>query len=149
MMKSLQSLRNQEQGSTLLEVALITPVLALLMVGAVDFGRGYYVAMEVSSAAEAGALYGVQNTTDTSGMAAAATLDAKDVPGLGVNASYGCECSDGSNAVANCTSTPSCPANVVKYVEVDTTATYSPILEYPGVPSSFALTGKGRMRAGQ
>ena len=52
-----RSLRTSETGSALLEVALILPTLILVLVGAVDFGRAYYVTIEVSSAAEAGALY--------------------------------------------------------------------------------------------
>jgi hypothetical protein len=80
-------------------------------------------------------------------MIAAAKLDAKDVSNLAAQASYGCECSDGSSPVASCGTAPSCAVNVVNYVEVDTSATYTPILKYPGIGSSFALSGKGRMRA--
>ena len=54
-----------EEGSSLVEVALVLPMMLLLLVGSVDFGRGYYAAMEVSSAANAGACYGVQEPTDT------------------------------------------------------------------------------------
>ena len=139
----------RDEGSSLIEVAMLTPFLLLLLVGGVDFGRGYFVAMEVANAAESGALYGSLNYTDTTGMVKAAQLDAKDVPSLVGIAKYGCECADGSSAVANCSSAPLCIAtNVVNYVEVDTATTYTPILRYPGIPTSFALTGKARMRAG-
>jgi Flp pilus assembly protein TadG len=146
-MKNLTALFKKQDGSSLIEVAIITPVLLFLMVGAVDFGRGYYYANEVSAAAETGALYGSLNNTDTAGMIAAAKLDAKDVSGINVTAITGCECSDGTHSVTNCGTAPTCGVNVVNFVEVDTSATYTPILKYPGIGSSFALTGKGRLRA--
>ena len=138
----------QDEGSSLIELALLIPPLLLVLVGAIDFGRGYYVAIEVASAAEAGALYGSLNPTDDAGMRAAAVLDAHDVSTMTVTSSDGCECSDGTSAIVSCSATPSCAVNVVNYVEVDTAVTYTPILKYPGLSSSYSLTGKSRMRAG-
>ena len=139
-----------ERGNSLVELALLLPFLLLLLVGVVDFGRAYYLLLEVASAAHAGALYGTQNPTDTANMQAAATLDAPDVPGITATATYGCECSDGTAASASCTATPSCtsPATVVNYVQVDTSAAYTPWLTYPGVSLPSSLTGSARMRAG-
>jgi Flp pilus assembly protein TadG len=125
------------------------PLLVLLLATAVDLGRGISAAIATTSAAHAGALYGVQHPTDVAGMNAAATLDATSLPSLTPLASFGCECSDGSGAVANCTSTPTCAFNSVYYVELDTSAVYKPMLPYPGLPSSFTLHGKVRMRAAQ
>ncbi len=136
-----------EEASQLVELAMVTPMLLLLLAGAVDFGRAYYVAMEVSSAAEAGATYGLQNPTDTAGMKSAALLNVPDLPNLTPTAVYGTECSDGTSAVSGGATPPTCAVDVVQYVEVDTTATYRPILIYPGIQSLFTLTGKSRMRA--
>ncbi|QHN05332.1 pilus assembly protein [Granulicella sp. WH15] len=130
----------------MLETALLLPMLLLLLVVAVDLGRAYYVAMEVSSSAYSGAQYGTQNMTDTAGMVAASSLDAPDLPTLTPVAKYGCECSDGSQAVDSCVSPPTCTLNVVNYVEVDTSVTYVPILPYPGLTNSLLLQGKARMR---
>ena len=113
---------------------------------AVDFGRAWYVGLEIGAAAEAGALYGLGNVTDVPGMKAAALLDAPDLGSLQVSASYGSECSDGTAAVAFSTSVPVCAINVVSYVEVVTTGSYTPILRYPGFASVFNLSGKARMR---
>ncbi len=131
----------------MLEIALVLPVLLLLLVGAVDFGRAYYVALEVSSAAQVGAGYGAQNVTDTAGMVSAAKADAADVAGLVPVGTSGCECSDGSSPVAGCGSAPTCAYNVVNYVQVTTTAVYVPMLPYPGIPSTLTLTGIARMRS--
>jgi Flp pilus assembly protein TadG len=137
-----------EEGSQLIELALVLPMLFAVFVGAVDFGRAYFVSMEVTSAAEAGAMYGISNPADTTGMRSAALANAPDLPGLTPTATYGIECADGTSPVlANNTPPSSCPTGVVQYVEVDTTASYQPILYYPGFQSAFTLSSKSRMRA--
>lgn len=146
--KRWQNALGLHEGAALVETALLMPVMLLLLVGAVDLGRAYYVAVEVASAAHAGAVYGVQNATDTAGMESAASLDAPDINGLTPVASYGCECSDGTSAVADCAYTPSCSYNYVNYVSVTVTATYAPLVSYPGVPGSLNLSSTARMRAG-
>ena len=137
-----------EQGASLVEMGLMLPFLALLLLGLIDFGRAYYINVEVSNAAYTGALYGTQNYSDTTGMQNAATGDAADITGMTAVATYGCECSDGTNAVASCTSQPTCAVNVVNYVQVTTSATYKPMFPWPGIPSSFSLQGTARLRAG-
>jgi Flp pilus assembly protein TadG len=142
-----------EAGSSLIELALLLPVLFLLLLAVVDFGRAYYLAIEVSQAAHTAALYGSQNPTDTTGMQNAAVADAPDVPNFttsSVTATYGCECADGSLPVSGCTTNPSCGAlNVVDYVQVNTSTSYSALFPYPGIPSPLTLRGSARMRAGQ
>jgi Flp pilus assembly protein TadG len=136
-----------EEGSQLIELAVVLPLLLIIFAGAVDFGRAYFLYMEVSSAAEAGALYGAQHPTDTAGMASAALLDAPDLPNLISTATYGSECSDGTSAVGQSGPAPSCNGNAVQYIEVDTSATYQPLLFLPGNQSLFTLSGKSRIRA--
>jgi Flp pilus assembly protein TadG len=123
------------------------PTLILVLVGAVDFGRAFYVCIEVQTAAEAGALYGVQYPTDIAGMEEAAQLNAQDVPGMTPVATWGSECSDGTSPTAEPAASPTCATGTVEYVEVDTSATYIPIIPYPGIQSLFTVTGKARMRA--
>jgi hypothetical protein len=80
-------------------------------------------------------------------MANAAKMDAPDVSGLTATGSWGCECWDGSNASANCSSTPSCSENVVYYATVTVSATYKPIVPWKGINSSISLSGSTTMRA--
>lgn len=143
------SLRSQEHGSSLIETALVTPILVLLLVAAVDFGNAYCARIAVTSAAEAGALYGVQNPGDIAGMILAAKLDGVNLLTMVPTVSYGCECSDGSGASTLCTSSPACATNVVNYVEVNTVATFTPLMPYPGVAKLLTLKGKARMRVAQ
>ena len=101
-----------QTGASLVELAFVIPFLVLLALGAIDFGRAYYLSIEVANAARAGAQYGAANgnLTNLSGMQTAANQDAFDVPGgVAPVAVWGCECSDGSSAVELCSSPPTCP----------------------------------------
>jgi Flp pilus assembly protein TadG len=143
------ALLRRDSAQSLAESAVIIPLLCLLLFGLIDFGRAYYLSIEISNAAYAGALYGSVNSTDTTGMQSAATTDAVDVSNMTATATYGCECSNGSNPSPSCTSTPSCPSNtsVVNYVTVTTSATYKPIVPWPGIPSPLTLAGTATLRA--
>lgn len=145
------ALLQRDSAQSLAECAVIIPLLCLLLFGLIDFGRAYYLSIEVTNAAYAGALYGSVNADDTTGMQNAAITDAADVSNMTATASYGCECSDGSKQSPNCTSTPSCPTNtsVVNYVTVTTSANYKPIIHWPGIPSPMALAGTATLRASQ
>jgi uncharacterized membrane protein len=142
------------RANSMVETAFVMPVLVLLLLGVFDFGRAYYYGVEVSSAAHAAAVYGIHNVSDTAGMTTAAQLDAPDIPSLTVSPSYGCECFDGSAKSSSCTAPPATCAegatteNYVNYVQVTASATYTPILVYPGLPKTFTLTGSAYMRAG-
>lgn len=144
---------DDERGASILELALLLPILLLMLIGLIDFGRAYYLSSEVSAAASAGALYGCQNTTaaqDTTGIKAAAVADAPNVSGLTVpTVSLACQCS-GSTASVSCTS-PGCgsSSHVIEWLTVGTSATYKPLFPYPGVPSSLTLTGRATLRVGQ
>ena len=143
----LRFLVTDQRGSGLVELAVVSSLLVLLFAGSVDLGRACYAAIEVSAAANAGAVYGTLNPTDIAGMQKAALLDAADLKGLGSSASWGCECSDGSSASTSCAKTPSCSATTVTYVVVTTSMTYTPALGFPGIPSSIALKSSARLRA--
>jgi len=140
-----------ERGGSLVELAMMLPLFTLVLIGAVDFARAYYLATEVAGAAHAAAAYGSQNPTDTTGMQTAAQDDAPNVTNLTVNTpTYGCECADGSSYSASCSTTPtSCPSslNVVYRVNVTVKGTYSPLLPWPGVPSSMSFSSTASMRS--
>jgi len=155
-----------ERGASLMELAIVLPVMGLILLGVIDFGRAYYLSVEVQNAAEAGALYGTQNMTDIAGMQNTATGDmpdvtsSKDVSAYTATATNGCECSDGTQvtpssepAVSACpTATqPTCtaPATVINYVQVTTSATYNVWYHswvIKGLPTSVQLNGSAKMR---
>jgi Flp pilus assembly protein TadG len=137
-----------EHGASLVELALLLPVFLLLIFGALDFGRLFYLESELAGAAHAAAAYGSQNPTDMSGMQKVAQYDAPNVPNLSVGApTYGCECSDGTSYVASCSPTkPTCSTNVVYRVNVTVTSTYTPLFPWPRIPSSMSLSNSASMR---
>ena len=137
-----------ESGSALVELALILQLLLLVLVVLVDLGRAYYYAISISSAAHAAAVYGLQNPTDVDGIKLAASSSASDITTLSTSVSYGCECHDGSSVVTNCSTPPSCSNNYVNFVSATTTATFKPLLPYPGMPTSFTLQRSARLRSG-
>ena len=150
----LNSLLRGDSGQNLVEAALVLPFLVLLLAGAVDLGRAYYVYVELKAAAHAGALYGSQYPGDTNGITAAATSNAKD---LSSDATFkvtpistGCECSDGTTVTPGCSNPlPSCGgSSLVNYVSVTTSITYKPLLPWPGIPSTMPLSETVEMRSG-
>lgn len=136
------------EGASFVELALVLPVFMLMIIPVIDLGRGFYAAIEVASAAHAGAMYGLENPSDTAGMIQAAKSGASNLASVTATATYGCECSDGTSPVASCTSTPSCTYNYVTYVDVTVTSPYSTAFGYPGLPSSMNITREFRLRAG-
>lgn len=136
------------EGASFVELALILPVFLLVFVPAVDIGRAFYVSIEVASAAQAGAAYGIQNPTDVTGMTTASTSGISNLSGVTATATYGCECSDGTSASASCATTPTCTSNYVNYVDVVATAPYSTTFGYPGLPSSMNISKEIRLRVG-
>jgi len=139
-------------GSSLLEMAFLVPILLTMLVGVIDFGRAYYLSIEVSNAASAGALYGSQSTTtaqDSSGMHSAALSAAPNVSGLSATGSTYCECY-GSTGTVSC-SNPGCSgsSHVIQWVQVNASATYTPLIRYPGVPSSFSLQSESTVRVSE
>lgn len=144
-------LLRDERGASLVELAFVLPLFPLLLFGAVDFARAFFISVEVAGAAQAAAVYGTQNPTDTTGMQNAAKDDAPDVPNLSVGTpTYGCECADGTSYVPSCSpSAPTCTSHGggVQRVNVTVTGTYSPLIPWPGIPSSMSLSTSASMRS--
>lgn len=137
--------RRASRGQALVETAVIVPVLVLLSVAAVDMGRAAYTAMLVTNAAHAGAMYGAQNNAtaaDNAGMQQAALNDGQNLSGLGATASHVCTCATSGASAPDCSLGDCLGDRLLEYAKVDTTATYTPIGKYPGLPSTFTLKGE-------
>jgi Flp pilus assembly protein TadG len=142
-----------EHGASLVELALLLPLFPLLLLGAVDFGRAFYLQMELAGAVHAAAMYGSQNPSDTAGMKTVAQDDAPNVPGLTVNTpTYGRECSDGTSYSAGPGTMPACTGLTGVYrVNVTVTATYTPLFPWSWagmgrIPSSFTFSSSASAR---
>ena len=148
-----------EKAQSLIELSLVAPVLFAILIGVVELGRMAYAAVEVSNAANAGALYGSQNlftAVDIDGMKNAAINDAADIGTLTGNqltatASQSCTCTDGtvitcSNAGSKCVT----PARIQMNVQVNTQATVNLLFFYgASKPKTYTLYGRSIMRVAQ
>ena len=87
-----------DSGAAVIEMAMVTPLLLLLALGAGDFGRMLYAAITLSHAARAGAAYGAQtngHAADGPGIELAAQSEAQDIPPIVVTSQPVCECPAG------------------------------------------------------
>lgn len=134
-----------DSGQSLVEFAVALPFLLLLLAGGIDFGRYMYDGIELGNGARAGAQYGSQShetELDVSGMKRAATTDAQALSGA-VGSASSCQCGGGITTSTPCVAPPAytCPADhVVEYVNVNLTATFTPLFQIPGLPSSLTIT---------
>ncbi|MGC8548073.1 MAG: TadE/TadG family type IV pilus assembly protein [Acidobacteriaceae bacterium] len=129
-------------GQALLEAALTLSVLSILLLGAAEFGRVAYAAIEVTRAAKAGVQYGDASTTtatDATGIANAAANEAPDIAGLNTSSSVSCSCANGGTST--CSNTD-CPGSaIIVTLTVRTTATFDPGIHIPGLPATYTLHG--------
>ena len=122
-----------------MEFALIAPVLIILMLGVVDFGRVYFAYVSVTNAARDGADYASQNTTaagDVTGIKQAALGDTGQLlhtsatnPTVAVATG-----NDGQGRL---------------YADVKVHYTFTTIFPWPGLPSSMAVERTVRTRVAQ
>lgn len=141
----MSRLVRSESGTALVEFAIVAPVLALLLIGLIDFGRYMYDGILASNAARAAAAYGSQTLAtadDQAGMTNAANNDSQGLTWSTLN------------AVPFCTyngATVACGSNAAEtvYVQVNVGATFTPLIHYPFLPSSIPVSGSSLMRVEQ
>jgi hypothetical protein len=140
------------RGQSVLEFALLLPVMLLLLVGIIEVGRFAYYSILVANAARAGAQYGAQGlatAADTPGIQAAAENDGQNLPQLAVTASQQCGC-NGAGLSGTCPASGCLlPNHPLVYVQVQATGTFNSLFNYPGLPPSFSVTSTEKMRVAQ
>jgi Flp pilus assembly protein TadG len=136
-------------GQSAVEFAIAVPILALLLVAGSDFARVFFYSIAINNAARAGAQYGSQSVitaVDEDGMETAATNDGSNIPGITATAK---QCTCVTSTVTKCGGSYNC-ADYPKasFVEVDTTATFTTLVNYAafGLTNSFTLNGKAVMQ---
>lgn len=145
----LRTSRSQS-GQSLLELALLAPILLAVVLGTAELGRYAYLSILVGNAAEAGAQYGAQSledSADTTGIQTAAQNDFKNgqnLSGLVVTTIPICGCdSGGATSTKLCTggAAGACAPGEhwVVMVQVTATGTFSSLLHYPAIPSSLSI----------
>jgi len=129
------------------ELALTAPVLIMLMLGVVDFGRVYFAQVSVTNAARDGADYASQSATraaDANGIKAAALNDTGDLLHTsGTNPTV--TVTTGTDAQG-----PGCSrAGGCMYADVKVHYTFTTIFPWPGLPSSMSVDRTVRARVAQ
>jgi Flp pilus assembly protein TadG len=134
------------RGTVALEFALLLPVLVLLLVGVTDYGMAVYLRTSLESAARVALQYAIRNPADTTGITNAAVQAAKlDTAGITVVPSQLCGCPETPTVTAACPVT--CAGSKDRgFSSVTVTATFTPILPYPGIPSTIPMSGTAIMR---
>jgi Flp pilus assembly protein TadG len=157
----------RQSGQSLVEVALLTPLLLAILLGATELGRYAYISILVGNAAHAGALYGAQSlgqsatpqgATVNPGIKLAADNDfqnnGQNIGKLTVSSNNTCGCdSDGSFVAESCnpTGTPTCasPGHWVIMVSVNATGTFQSLFKYPWIPRTLTISRTSTMRVAQ
>jgi Flp pilus assembly protein TadG len=143
-------------GQGLVELALTVPLFTLLLVGAAELASVAWASIEVSNAARAGAQYGIQSHITASSPAtitAVALADGTNLNGLTVtSATNFCTCSTAPATTIDCApalTTCASPAIIHEFVQVQTSATVTPLFHLPGLPRTFTPTGSAIMEVEQ
>src|ERR1043166_6026482 len=108
-----------QRGNTMIETALASTMMFLMLSGVIDFGRAYYFADAAASAARAGAQFGIEspaNVGNTAGMQAAATNDAQGISNITVTPTWPYCLDSSGNSVAPVSGV--CPSGSQSYVKV-------------------------------
>ena len=150
--------RGREEGQALVETAISMSLLVTMMLGAVEFGRLAFAALEVNNAAKAAAQYGSQShatALDRAGMLQAAqnefvTPSAVSLLSPTATSGYSCTCAD-SGISASCTNnsitSPECPGSYVEVtLTIHTQTSFDPLVHIPGFAGPFTLNGVARQK---
>ncbi len=155
---------SDRSGAAAVELALVLPLLAGIILPMADFGVGAYDKMRVQNAAAAGAQYALEHGFTSSSI----TTAVQDATSLGSNVTLSpspveaCYCTTSSALAPPPSDTtapaPPCTSGACSdgstpgtYVTVSTTYTYTPILNYSvagitSIPSTITLTGAAVVR---
>jgi len=142
-----RNLFRSDSGTSLIEFALVLPVLVFLLLGVIEVGRYAYYAILAANAARAGVQYGaqsLQDAQDTTGMQNAASQDAMSLSSLTAKASN--LCSQNGATPTQCTTGAAPTTGNVYYVKVQVTGTYKSLMGYPGIPTNIPVSGSAIMR---
>jgi Flp pilus assembly protein TadG len=124
--------RQSRPGATVIEFAVLLPLLAFLFVAGVDFARVYFQMITVENAASGGALWGARDevrAADTEGIKKAALTDCTDLDPL-----------------PTVTSVRGVDGFKHPYLKVTVSWTFTTVSRFPLVPNTVVLSRTVQMR---
>lgn len=126
-------------GQSLVETALVIPILVIVLAGGAELAFVMHAAITVSNAAKAGAQYAAQNgftAQDSTGIINAANAEAGNLT-VTTTSSYACVCSDGTSST--CLGTDCSNSHIEETVTVNSSTTMTPIVQLPGIPKQWTI----------
>jgi Flp pilus assembly protein TadG len=134
-------------GNAAIELAVLAPPLILLAVGTVDYGLAIYNQIEVQNAAQAGAEYALKYGYTITGISGAVTAATPLAVSATPAPAQSCGCPSGTS-ITPATCGTNCPSGFAagSYVTVNAQATYTTLVPYPGIASSYTLTASSTVR---
>ena len=149
-MMCFKRLAKDEGGTSIIELALVAPILATLLIGMVDLSRAYSHKLQLEQAAQRAIekVQQYQSTTSTYGTLQTEAAAAAGVPVANVAIDYWLEC-DGTRA-ANYNSACASGQTYGRWVQVDITGTFTPMFKVRWMGSNadgtFTIHGIAGMR---
>jgi len=146
---SKRSRKRRENGQAMLELVLVLPILLMLTLGVIEFGRAAYYDIAVADAARAGAQFASQSMADAydQGSITQAALNNSQLDtGVGLTVfppAISCACPGGGVLGGTCPAS-GCAYPIV-YVTVTTNYTLNPLFTYPGISSTFNLNSSSTL----
>jgi hypothetical protein len=129
------------------EFAILAPVLAFVFVALADLGIGTYQNMQVAAAAQYGTQYALVNGYDSSAITTA-VKSSTDVSPVTVTPSTFSACPGTSGVVVELVNGFPCSdgSNAGTFARVTVSHSYTTLIPYPGLPSSFTLSSESTVR---
>jgi len=156
-LQKLTGLARSREGAVLVELGLLLPIFAGMIIPLADLGMGAYNQMQLETAVQAGANSALTNgynpnTITTTVDANGASLSSLTITTM--SQQCGCAKSDGTIVYSSTESPPSCnppcPAGGVgvigTYVTVAATAQFNSLFTYPGIPNPLTLSAQSIIR---
>jgi len=138
-----------ERGQALIETALVSPLLFLLLLGAAELARVAYAAIEVTNAARAAVQFAAQSPEiiwEQGGITNAAQKDAYNLGNGMVTAALttGYACADGTAVTYDTDGAPLCAtgSHWVQTATVTTSVAFDPLIHLPFLPDTIMLHGQ-------
>jgi len=153
-----------ERGDALIELAVLFSVVGLpLLLGTVQMGFLVYDSLEISNAANAGAIYGMQNSAYAASSAGIRTAAQAEAADFGTNLTvtpttyYACSNAVGGTqyptssytqgqAATHCGGTGN---QALEFIQVIASAAVTPTIHCPGLPTTYNLTDTAVMEVEQ
>ncbi|MCY7339576.1 MAG: pilus assembly protein [Sphingomonas bacterium] len=144
--RRILTLRHDKRGAAAIELALIAPILATMVVGVVDLSRGYSMKLQLEQAAQR-AIEKVMNGQANTSTAAALKTEAATVAGVAESAvavDFWLECNGTRAGDYNTVCTPG--QTYARFMSVAITKTFTPMFakKWAGANTDGTYTIVGR-----